>query len=166
MQEQENQSIIGETFYLKKSKHISQNRRRMAMVFFTLGLCGLIGAACFVNSQSNYFHDGTALFAIDWSKETEQFYIQHFTSNKVVHPYGGSMQPGDGTGIVLHRGNLEYTKFTYIPVLDKPGFGLIKHVTSGKFLHPYGGSADPGDSNSIVIHSDYHFACLWSFQTS
>ena len=141
------------------------SRRNLAAVFFTLGLCGLIGAACFVNSQSNYFHDGTALFAIDWSKETEQFYIQHFTSNKVVHPYGGNSVPGDTTDIVLHSGLADYCKFSFIPSSDKPGFGLIKHVTSGKFLHPNGGSSNPGNNNGVIVHSGFHYATLWSIQT-
>jgi hypothetical protein len=49
----------------------SFSRRKLASAFFVLGLCGLIGSAYLVNSYNNYFHDGTAFFAIDWSKETE-----------------------------------------------------------------------------------------------
>jgi len=85
------ENILSSTFYLQKQNKNVSSRRKLAAFFFAFGLCGILGSAYLVNSQNNYFFDGTAFFSIDWSKETEQFYIQHFTSNKFIHPSGGSM---------------------------------------------------------------------------
>ena len=112
-----------------------------------------------LSAFSNAYH-------VDWSREIGPFYLKHFSSHKYLHPYKGSQHPGDTTPVVIHSGYHDACLFSYIPVADKPGFGLIKHWTSGKFLHPHRGSFHPGDGTGLVIHGGHHYATLWAINTA
>ena len=91
-------------------------------------------------------------------------YIFQRTSGKAIHPYGGSSNPRDDTGLVLYNGAGEWRlQLQFIPQPAYGHFGYIKHVASNKLVHPYGGSAYPGDDMSLVFHKDRHYATLFMF---
>ncbi len=104
-------------------------------------------------------------FHVDWSREVGPFYIKHYTSNKYLHPLGGSQHPSDNTRVVIHNGYHDACLFSFIPIKDQPGFGLIKHWTSGKFLHPLGGRVHSPDNTAVLIHSGYHYATFWAINS-
>ncbi len=135
----------------------------LALLGLTLGLCG--AAAYDYNLKNNYYFDGVSYFEIDWSKESVPFVIQHVTSGKYVHPHGGRTDAGDGTDLVVYDGYHEACWWTYVPVSDKPGFGIIRHRTSGRLIHPHGGSYTPGSGTGVVLHHDIHYATMWSVQS-
>jgi hypothetical protein len=64
----------------------------------------------------------------------------------------------------VYPGYTDTCFFTYVPVTDKPGFGLIKHVKSGKLVHPYGGWDQPGANTKVVLHPEHKYAALWAVQ--
>lgn len=77
-------------------------------------------------------------------------YIEHVSSGKIVHPYGGSLTPGDDTPLVYHSDRHFGALFTF-NVEDE----YIMHK-SGKYWHPYGGSPNPGNDTPCVLHHATH----------
>lgn len=73
-------------------------------------------------------------------------YIVHWSSDKLVHPYGGSDTPTNDATLVVHsegrrREGAEYRlQFRFVAVPDAGHFGYIEHVPSKKIVHPYGGT--------------------------
>lgn len=92
-------------------------------------------------------------------------YLFHRSSLKLVHPSGGSSNPGNDTELVLHSGkdNPQRLQVRFIPVQGAGHFGYIEHVTSGKIVHPYGGGLNPGDDTQLVYHSARHSGALFAF---
>ena len=96
-------------------------------------------------------------------------YIVHWSSDKLVHPYGGSDTPTNDTTLVVHsegrrREGAEYRlQFRFVAVPDAGHFGYIEHVPSKKIVHPYGGYLDPSNDSKLVYHTDRHAACLFAF---
>ena len=63
----------------------------------------------------------------------------------------------------MYPGYKDTCFFTYIPVSDKPGFGLIRHNISKKAIHPYGGEFHPRDVTAVVLHPTLiHYGALWT----
>ena len=92
-------------------------------------------------------------------------WIVHYSSRKLVHPYGGSWNPDNDTNLVVHEGGLGESRLQFqFEVVEGQGhFGYIKHVPSGKYVHPLGGSIDPGKDTQLVYHDGKHSACLFCF---
>jgi hypothetical protein len=67
-------------------------------------------------------------YTVDWSKESVPFAIKHFYSNKFIHPRGGSANPAPYiTTAVIHHHLRHVCFFTFVPILENPGFGFIRH---------------------------------------
>jgi hypothetical protein len=126
----------------------------------------MIGLSHYVNLHNNFYYDGTAYFALDLNKESAPFHIKHLNSGKFIHPQGGSSNPSSYTKAIINHGTMDYTQFTFVPLSDRPGFGIIKHYLSGKTLHPEGGSPNAGDNTNIIFHEGYHEGTVWSIMTS
>ena len=92
-------------------------------------------------------------------------YIFHKSGGKLVHPMGGSHNPGNDTSLVVHHAKDNPTRLQvrFVPVRSYGHFGYIEHVSSGKIVHPKGGSLDPGNDTRLVYHSDRHSGALFGF---
>ena len=96
-------------------------------------------------------------------------YIAHLSSDKLVHPSGGSDHPSNNTSLVIHsdgrrREGGEYRlQVRFVAVPDCGHFGYIEHISSKKIVHPYQGSSNPGNNTSLVWHTDRHGGCLFAF---
>ena len=84
-------------------------------------------------------------------------YIEHVASGKIVHPSGGSVDPGNDTHLVYHEDRHHNALFEF----DEEGC-VIKH-TGGKIWHPRGGSANPKNDTKCVLHNDWHVAARFYF---
>ncbi len=146
-----------------QAKGFSTKKKMLALLGLTLGLCG--AAAYDYNLKNNYYFDGVSYFEIDWKKQSVPFLIQHVTSGKYVHPHGGRTDAGDETELVLYDGYSDACWWVYVPVSDKPGFGVIRHKTSGRYIHPHGGSFTPGAGTGVVLYHDTRYAATWSVQS-
>ncbi len=100
-----------------------------------------------------------------FDKETQPFYIQHFTSNLLLHPTpkDGSAAK-DGTTFLLRDGYEPQAKFSFIPIADEPGYGLIKHIASGMYLQP--DSDSPGSRTKIVVKPRFPYTALWAINNA
>ena len=78
-------------------------------------------------------------------------YIKHVPSGKYVHPLGRSLQPGDNTPLVFHRGKHAACLFIFDVSND-----YIIHKGSKKIWHPKGGLSNPADNTVSVLHQDRH----------
>ena len=92
-------------------------------------------------------------------------YLYHWSSKKLVHPKGGSSNPGNGTHLIVFGSKEDpgRLQFRFVAVDGAGHFGYIEHVSSGKIVHPEGGSLDPGNATSLVLHSDRHAGALFGF---
>ena len=92
-------------------------------------------------------------------------YIFHQSSRKLVHPKGGSPNPGNDTRLVVYNAKNDPARLQvrFVPVQGQGHFGYIEHVSSGKIVHPSGGSLDPGNDTDLVYHSDRHSGALFGF---
>ena len=77
--------------------------------YLKYGISVLIGAVAFAGCyqnyvNNNYYFDGQNYFQIDTANQVGPFFIRHSTSNKYIHPSGGSTNPGDNTQIIIHSG--------------------------------------------------------------
>lgn len=137
----------------------------LALLGVTLGLCG--AAAYDYNLKNNYVYDGVSYFEVDWGKESAPFLIQHASSyDMYVHPEGGHLDAWDGTYVVVADHYHDACWWTYIPIADRPGFGLIRHHSSGRFIHNEGGSSHPGGGGKLLLDGGFHYGVVWSVQTS
>ena len=84
-------------------------------------------------------------------------YIEHVSSGKIVHPSGGSVDPGNDTYLVYHEDRHNDAQFEF----DEEGC-VIKH-TGGKIWHPCGGSANPKNDTKCVLHNNWHAAARFYF---
>ena len=75
-------------------------------------------------------------------------YIEHVSSGMVVHPYGGKLNPGDNTYLILHEDKHAAALFAFDE--DKK---LIIHKGSGKVWQSYGGTPNPKNDTCLVLHS-------------
>lgn len=95
-------------------------------------------------------------------------YIVHWSSEKLVHPYGSSASPSDNTRLVVHsegrrrEGAEDKLQVRFVAVPECSHFGYIEHVSSGKIVHP-SGYIDPGNNSSLLWHTDRHVGCLFAF---
>ena len=92
-------------------------------------------------------------------------YLFHLSSKKPVHPYQGSPNPSNDTGLVLYNDKNDpgRLQMRFVPVNGRGHFGYIEHVSSGKVVHPKGGRLDPNNDTDLVYHSDRHFGALFGF---
>ena len=94
-------------------------------------------------------------------------YLIHWSSDKLVHPKGGSSNPGNDTRLVVHSGGQgggeTRLQVRFVAVPDAGHFGYIEHVSSGKVVHPSGGSLKPGNNTQLVYHSGRHAGALFAF---
>ena len=92
-------------------------------------------------------------------------YLHHWSSRKLVHPRGGSHNPGNDTELVVHSAKDDpgRLQFRFVAVDGAGHFGYIEHVSSGKVVHPKGGSLNPGNDTRLVLHSDRHAGALFGF---
>ena len=84
-------------------------------------------------------------------------YIEHVSSGKIVHPSGGSLNPGENTKLVLHSDRHHAALFRF----NEADNTLIHK--GGKTWHPSGGSPNPSDNTSCVLHSTSHDAAMFYF---
>ena len=84
-------------------------------------------------------------------------YIEHVSSGKVVHPCGGSLNPGENTCLVLHSDRHHAALFQFNE-FDK----TLIHK-GGKAWHPSGGSPNPANNTYCVLHSTRHSAAQFYF---
>jgi hypothetical protein len=84
-------------------------------------------------------------------------YIEHVASGKIVHPSGGSADPGNNTQLVYHEDRHHGALFEF----DEEAC-VIKHI-GGKIWHPHGGSPNPKNDTKCVLHSDRHAAAKFYF---
>ena len=80
----------------------------------------------------------------------EYGYIRQVTSQKYVHPLGGSGNPADDTRLVLHSS----TQCAALFYIDEQN-DVIRHI-GGKFWHPFGGDQYPDDNTDIVLYPGTH----------
>ena len=92
-------------------------------------------------------------------------YLHHWSSRKLVHPKGGSHDPGNDTNLVVNstKDDPSRLQFRFVAVDGAGHFGYIEHVSSGKIVHPKGGSLDPGNDTNLVLHSNRHAGALFGF---
>ena len=93
-------------------------------------------------------------------------YIFHCQpTGKLIHPKGGSRNPGNDTPLVVHsdRNDPIRLQVRFVPVQGYSPFGYIEHVSSGKIIHPAGGKANPGNNTSLVYHEHRHNGALFKF---
>ncbi|CAB3997468.1 c Gal-specific lectin [Paramuricea clavata] len=92
-------------------------------------------------------------------------YLFHRSSGKLVHPKGGSSDPGNNTSLVLYddRSNAGRLQVRFVPAEGSGHFGYIQHVSSGKIVHPQDGRLDCGENTHLVYHSDRHGGALFAF---
>lgn len=143
----------------------SSAKKTLAILGVSVAICAYAGYQMNL-SQSQYYYDGVSYFTLDTARESAPFLIQHVTSGKYIHPTGGKQVPDDNTVAILHGGYHNSIFFTFVPLVEKPGYGILKQVTSGKALHPQGGSTNPGDNTKLIYHSGYSGATLWTFKRS
>lgn len=79
-------------------------------------------------------------------------YIEHVASGKIVHPKGGSLDPGNDTRLVYHSGRHAGALFAFDEEDER-----IMH-RGGKIWHPLRGSPYPDNDTPCVLHSDVHDA--------
>lgn len=84
-------------------------------------------------------------------------YIEHVTSQKVVHPADSSLTPGDDTYLVLRTVRNACALFTF----DEEN-RVIMHK-SGKVWHPKRQNPNPGNTTSLMLHSDQNDAGKFYF---
>ena len=84
-------------------------------------------------------------------------YIEHVSSKKVVHPKGGSLNPGNDTRLVFHSDRHAAALFGF----DEANIVILHKA--GKIWHPFGGSPDPGNDTRLVLHSNRHDAAKFYF---
>ena len=84
-------------------------------------------------------------------------YIEHVSSGKFVHPYGGSLNPGNDTKLVYHSDRHAAALFAFDEEDER-----IMH-RDGKIWHPLGGSPNPGNDTPCVLNSDVHDAAKFYF---
>ena len=84
-------------------------------------------------------------------------YIEHVSSGKIIHPKGGSVDPGNNTCLVFHENRHNGALFEF----DLNDYE-IKH-TGKKIWHPNGGSANPKNDTVCVLHSDHNAAAKFYF---
>ena len=84
-------------------------------------------------------------------------YIEHVSSGKIVHPSGGSLNPGENTKLVLHSDRHHAALFRF-----NEADNTLKHK-GGKTWHPSGGSPNPSNDTSCVLHSTSHDAAMFYF---
>lgn len=96
-------------------------------------------------------------------------YIVHWSSEKLVHPYGSSASPADNTKLVVNsegrrrEGAEDKLQVRFVAVPECGHFGYIEHVLSGKIVHISGYPFDPGNNSSLIWHTDRHVGCLFAF---
>ena len=94
-------------------------------------------------------------------------YLIHWSSGKLVHPKGGSSNPGNDTPLVIHSdgkaGGETRLQVRFVAVPEAGHFGYIEHVPSKKIVHPKGGSLTPENDTGVLYHSDRHAAALFAF---
>lgn len=111
-----------------RSGSCSSNSKKslFTMLAFVLGLC-----AATTNGHShlpsNYLNNAQTSFQPNFGKESAPFLIRHVSSGNYLHPLDGSLVPKDLMELVIDEGYHPGTWYTYIPVTDYPGFGLLKH---------------------------------------
>ena len=86
-------------------------------------------------------------------------YIEHVSSEKVVHPLGGSLDPDNDTDLVLHSARHAGALFAF-DVEDE----RIRH-RSGKIWHPFHGSPYPDNDTPCVLHAGVHDAAKFYIGT-
>ena len=84
-------------------------------------------------------------------------YIEHVSSGKIVHPKGGSLNPGNDTHLNLHSDRHAGALFGF----DEDSI-VILHK-GGKIWHPKGGKPNPGNDTLLNLHSDRHDAAKFYF---
>ncbi|XP_052271369.1 uncharacterized protein LOC127872078 [Dreissena polymorpha] len=77
-------------------------------------------------------------------------YIEHLSSGKILHPFGGGHDPWDETHLVLHRDRHRGALFK----IDQVNNHII-HM-SGKYVHPRFGRSDAGNYTQVTLHSNLH----------
>ena len=94
-------------------------------------------------------------------------YLVHRSSQKLIHPRGGSPNPPINTPLAIHSGGLGEKRlaFCFQEIAGTGGFGLLQHVSSGQYVHPFGGSVHPHDDTLVVLHPNFHYACLFKFDS-
>ena len=94
-------------------------------------------------------------------------YLVHRSSQKLIHPLGGSPNPPVNTPLVIHSGGFgqKRLEFRFQEIAGSGGFGLLQHVSSGQYVHPFGGSVHPPDDTKVVLHPNFHYACLFKFDS-
>ena len=65
-------------------------------------------------------------------------YICHGTSGKLIHPDGGSYDPQNNTGVVIHGDTWGPGRLQYRFIPQDSEWGYIEHISSGKIIHPKG----------------------------
>ena len=92
-------------------------------------------------------------------------YLYHWSSKMLIHPKGGSHNPGNDTGLVVYASKNDpgRLQFRFVAVEGAGHYGYIEHVSSGKIVHPKGGSLNPDDNTHLVFHSGRHAGCLFGF---
>jgi len=76
---------------------------------------------------------------------------------KVVHPDGGSTNPGDATNLEMHDDRHSGAHFFFDEEQDH-----IVHIGT-KIFHPKGGSHNPGKGTEMVLHKDLHDSARFQF---
>ena len=84
-------------------------------------------------------------------------YIEHVSSSKIVHPQGGSLDPGNDTRLVFNSDRHNGALFGF----NEEDYEIM-HL-SGKIWHPSKGSPNPGNDTACVLHSDRHTAARFYF---
>lgn len=84
-------------------------------------------------------------------------YIKHVSSDKIVHPKGGSLTPGNDTELVYHSAHHAACLFAFDEEDEH-----IRH-RDGKIWHPSGGSPSPGNDTACVLHSSANDAAKFYF---
>ena len=84
-------------------------------------------------------------------------YIEHVSSEKIVHPEGGSLDPGNTTSLILHSDRHAGALFGF----DEEN--LVIFHKGGKMWHPKEGKPGPDDGTLVALHSDRHDAARFFF---
>lgn len=95
---------------------------------------------------------------ISAQKRSKEFYIKHYSSNKYIHPNGGSI--GKGVDLVLWDGCKEEAVF-YIKYVEADWGYLVSAKYPNLVIHPEGSSTTAGNGTKLSYWTGTLPGCLF-----
>jgi hypothetical protein len=117
----------------------------------------------YIHPHGGRANNNTSLVLWDGNRDDTAFYLEftegpwgYLVCNKYptycVHPKGGAVDAGNGTGLLFHQDRHPGCYFTF-----NEQSRTVMHI-SGRYWHPHGGSAQAGNNTGVVLWDGYRDA--------